>query len=154
MRIACPSCQATYEVPDALIGDGRMLRCAKCGHDWLVTGRIAPADTAAPGIGPEARQPAPAVADAAPVRDPAPGDLPPPTPAQRRPPQVIDPPLPPVRDTGAPRRRVVALWAAWIGSGLILGALGTAAWVYRGPIIEAWPPAARVYLLLSAAGNG
>ena len=32
MRIECPSCQAVYEVPDALLAGGpRMVRCARCG---------------------------------------------------------------------------------------------------------------------------
>lgn len=34
MRIVCPSCSATYEVPDSLVTAGRVVRCARCGADW------------------------------------------------------------------------------------------------------------------------
>ena len=45
----------------------------------------------------------------------------------------------------------IALWAAWIGSGLVLAAAVAGAWAYRDPMMAAWPPAARVYLLFGAA---
>jgi predicted Zn finger-like uncharacterized protein len=36
MRIVCPSCEATYEVPKSLLGDGgKLVRCARCGKEWL-----------------------------------------------------------------------------------------------------------------------
>ncbi len=35
MRLVCPSCQAAYEVPDAVVGDGsRRMRCARCEQEW------------------------------------------------------------------------------------------------------------------------
>ena len=165
MRIACPNCQATYEVPEAMIGSGRMLRCAKCGRDWLVPGGGAPSaappppatrpESPTPEIRtPETRRPAPAPASAPPAHGPSAGDLPPPTPSLRRPPQLIHPPLPQAGKYRLPRLPVLTLWVAWIGSALILAALATTAWVYRGSIIEAWPPAARIYLWLGAADNG
>ena len=141
MRIACPNCNATYEVPDTLIGGGRTLRCAKCGHDWLATGRSAARPEGARDPAPEPREP---------VTD----DAPPPTPALRRPPQVIDPPLPQPGSDFASRRALVALWAAWIASGLLLVGFGAVAWAYRGPIVDAWPPAARLYSLFGDARNG
>ena len=53
MRIACPSCHAEYEVPDAMLaGGGRQLRCARCGHAFAAAlPRSAPA---APPAGPPA----------------------------------------------------------------------------------------------------
>ena len=130
MRIACPTCDATYEVPDALIGAGRRLRCAKCAHEWLV----GPESPAVPPFN------APAAAPAE--------DAPPPPMTEPR------PPAPPPAAVAAPaggRFAAAALWAAWIGSGLLLAAAGVAAWVWRDPIMAAWPPAARVYLLFGAA---
>jgi predicted Zn finger-like uncharacterized protein len=35
MRIVCPACSAAYEVPDALLGTGRPVRCARCEHEWM-----------------------------------------------------------------------------------------------------------------------
>ena len=167
-----------------MIGSGRMLRCAKCGRDWLVPGGAAPSAAPPPATrpesptpqsptpqspapespmpemrtpeirAPETRRPAPAPASAPPAHGPSAGDLPPPTPSLRRPPQLIHPPLPQAGKSRLPRLPVLALWVAWIGSALILAALATTAWVYRGPIIEAWPPAARIYLWLGAADLG
>lgn len=150
MRTACPGCQATYEVPDALIGAGRMLRCAKCGQDWLATGTAPPPEPTTPPESP----PPPATGPRPAAQDPPHGDLPPPTPALRRAPQLIDPPLPDPWNPRASRGAVAALWAAWVASGLLLGALVVGAWVYREPIMQAWPPSARVYLLLGATRNG
>lgn len=144
MRATCPSCEATYEVPDRLIGAGRRLRCTNCGHAWT----LLPAVAEAPPAEPEPAPPPPPSASAS-----APRSEPPPSPAAaapvhpvlRRAPQVIHPPLPPVDDTRAPRRGGTApLRAAWIGSVLlVLLALGVL-WTFRAEIATAWPPAARL----------
>src|SRR5690348_4321386 len=34
MRIACPNCSASYEVPAALLTKRRTVRCARCQQDW------------------------------------------------------------------------------------------------------------------------
>jgi predicted Zn finger-like uncharacterized protein len=35
MRIVCPHCSTTYEVPDAVFGGRpRKLRCVQCGYQW------------------------------------------------------------------------------------------------------------------------
>jgi hypothetical protein len=63
----------------------------------------------------------------------------------RRPPQVIDPPLPPVDDTTGRRPRSdLALRAAWIGSVLLVVLALIALWAFRYEIAAAWPPAARL----------
>ncbi len=37
MRLVCPNCDATYEVPDAVIPDeGRDVQCSNCGNSWFV----------------------------------------------------------------------------------------------------------------------
>jgi predicted Zn finger-like uncharacterized protein len=49
MRIACPSCHAEYEVPDAMLAGGaRQLRCARCGHGFLGALPAAPAGAPQP----------------------------------------------------------------------------------------------------------
>ncbi len=145
MRIACPSCEATYEVPDALIGSGRLLRCARCGHEWMVRPEATvPSD------------PGPAKVDAAPPVEAAPAlpAVPPPLRPPGRQPQPIYPLLPTPEEQRRARIATMLLSAAWISSVLLLGALGAGAWAYRGPIVEAWPPAARFYLLLGASQTG
>lgn len=135
MRVACPACDATYEVPDHLIGAGRRLRCAKCGHEWLVQ---------APGAPKGAAPPAPSVAEPppAPARDRSPAH-----PALRRPPQVIEPPLPQFGDT-VPQRPRIALWLGWIASILVLLLLAASVLMFRADIVAAWPPAERFYAAL------
>ena len=34
MRIVCPACAASYDVPDALLGEGRSVRCVRCLREW------------------------------------------------------------------------------------------------------------------------
>jgi hypothetical protein len=66
-------------------------------------------------------------------------------PMLRRPPQVIDPPLPPMDDgTGLGRRNDLALRAAWAGSVLLVVLALVALWTFRHEIAMAWPPAARL----------
>jgi len=42
MRIACPGCAATYEVPDSQIRPGRMMQCALCDLRWPAVADEAP----------------------------------------------------------------------------------------------------------------
>jgi predicted Zn finger-like uncharacterized protein len=144
MRIACPACSAAYEVPDALLGKGRRLRCTRCGHAWMAT--------------PPAAEPAPpATAPPAPPRPaagPSPIEPPPLVPMPRRPPQVIDPPLPQLGDAPARQEFNPLLWAAWIGSVLLVIAALVLLWAYRAEVVAAWPPAARLFLALGADLGG
>lgn len=143
MRIVCPTCQATYEVPERLIGSGRSLRCKACGHDW----HVAPPGPAAPPQ-PPSPQPVPREEPAAPA-----AHRPPPLPTPRpRAPQVIDPPLPPPEDD-APRDRLV-LRVAWAVSLLAVLGMLLALWLFRAEIAAAWPPAARLFQLLGGLPQG
>ncbi len=70
MRIACPACSATYDVPPDRVPAGRSVRCAKCGGMWAPVPEAALADEPAPAPPvAEAPVPAPPVA-AAPVAAP------------------------------------------------------------------------------------
>jgi predicted Zn finger-like uncharacterized protein len=35
MKIVCPSCDATYEVPETIVTSRRKMRCARCSADWV-----------------------------------------------------------------------------------------------------------------------
>lgn len=155
MRATCPSCEAVYEIPDRLIGSGRRLRCANCGHEWALQ---APAVAAAPAVpaeeapapAPEAQPPPPRMVITPPppafeAPEPPPAAPKPAHPMLRRAPQVIDPPLPAMDDnTGRRVRGDVALRAAWAASvSLVLLAL-VGLWAFRHEIAAAWPPAARL----------
>ncbi len=169
MRITCPACNASYEVPDAMIVAGRAVRCARCLREWEP---FAPEPTREPATPEaplsEARVPqAPAASEPA-ASEPAPFEvdgfvLPPPerprftdedferTPAPRPPDDAhawrdvllahdeARPPAAPQRNTG---------WIGWLASLVLLAALAAAAIAWRGPVQRAWPPSTRVYAAL------
>ena len=166
MHIACPTCNAAYEVPDRLIGAaGRQLRCAKCGHAWLVRPAEAapsspastspvpvsiganPTGVAEPPLLPPLPIPPPPKALQAPAHG-----LPPPLTTPWRAAQVIDPPLPQQDD--APPRPAYALWAAWAASILLVILAVAALGVFREDIVAAWPPMARLYSALGLGTGG
>lgn len=148
MRINCPACAAAYEVPDRLIGAGRSLRCRSCGHAWRVTPEAGPAPL--PPQPPAAMPPPPPLEP--PRSTPPPLAAPPGLPGPRRAPQLIDPPLP--RPEALPRPAGPALRLAWAAS--LLAVLGgvAALWLFRSEIVQAWPPAARLYLILGTTAQG
>lgn len=135
MRIACPSCAATYEVPDRLLsGAPRSLRCSRCGADFTPPRAEA---SLAPSIEPPAEQmveamvPTPAAAPE-PAATPAPA--PPPVPARA---PVAAPPT--------------TLLRAWVGSlALVLGSI-LALVLFRTQVMSAWPPATRLFAALGLA---
>ena len=53
MRIACPKCAAEYEVPPAMIGGGKNVRCARCRTTWYVGAQPRPEPITTPAF-PEA----------------------------------------------------------------------------------------------------
>ena len=50
MKITCPTCTTSYQVPDDYIGDaGRAVRCANCGETW----QVEPSDEESPQSAPD-----------------------------------------------------------------------------------------------------
>ena len=84
--------------------------------------------------------------------DPPSFAAPPSLPTPRRAPQLIDPPLP--RSEALPRPTGPALRLAWAASLLAVLGIGLALWLFRAEIIEAWPPAARLYLMFGSTAQG
>lgn len=123
MQLACPACAATYQVPDALIGDGRQMHCVRCGEEWF------------------ARPPAPLpiIAVPAPVVE---VETSPTVPVVAKPPPLVAATAP------AKRSGSLALLLAWLGSvGLWAGGL-YGLWAMRQELSTFWPPIARLYALL------
>lgn len=142
MRIACPSCAAEYEVPDAALAAGpRTLRCARCAHQFQAA---LPAPESPPE--PPAPQPAAPEPAAAPPAESLTPDRPPPSrgPTQSMP---IDPPLPRLSDapTSPPDRMALAGWLVTVA---VLAVGVYAGLAFRAEIMGAWPASARLYQAL------
>ncbi|MFA5122252.1 DUF3426 domain-containing protein [Zavarzinia sp.] len=120
MILTCPSCNTRYLLPPAaLTTAGRDVRCARCGHVWF---QAPPADL-------------PRTLD---LTEPAPDDS-----------AGAAEPIAPVRNlpapTKPPRRSGPFGWLIFLL--LLAGGLG-AAGLYRDQIVEAWPPAGKLYELV------
>jgi predicted Zn finger-like uncharacterized protein len=140
MRIVCPSCEAEYDVPDAMLSGGtKKVRCARCAREW------APFAPPPPPPAPEpVTVPIPSFAERAP--EPA------------APPDSLAAKL--AQENAKPRpmaaRRVMSVPGGPPGLGLVIAWLLTAAvfaaaigfaWLKRPEIVAAWPPALRLYRL-------
>jgi predicted Zn finger-like uncharacterized protein len=157
MRIRCPSCSATYEVPDALLDTPRTVRCARCANDWTAIAIIEPEVTEQPEAVPEPEVAEPAELVAA---EPEP-------PLRRQgaraarerllEPEAVtgDTPLSAIERLalGADmspqlRRRDRLLTAAWAASFAAVTALGVAGYTERNVLMQQWPASKRVYATL------
>jgi predicted Zn finger-like uncharacterized protein len=128
MRIACPGCAATYEVPASRLKPNKQVRCARCGNSWL------------PEIATETDPDAQADAQA---------DLPDPRVADEQP---AEPTRPAPQMTAMDRLAVTAqpsppragLIGAWVATAIVLAGAVTAAIVWRDAVVHAWPPGGRI----------
>jgi predicted Zn finger-like uncharacterized protein len=131
MRIECPACAATYEVPEDRLAPGRLVRCARCGSDWM---------------------PLPPEPIAEPVREPEPAEPEPEVPSPRLAPSpaVVPLPAPALERDEAPHLRLhlSALSIAWALSVIVLLAGIWGAYAGRDAIMHAWPPSVRAYAAL------
>jgi predicted Zn finger-like uncharacterized protein len=130
MRIVCPSCDATYDVPASRLKPGKMVRCARCGSDWLPEAEPEAATEEAPSEPP------------APPPAPEPGEFVEPLPeitAMDR--LAASPARPPSR---------AGLIAAWVLTFVVLAGAAAATFGWRNAVVQAWPPSGRI---LAAAGR-
>ncbi len=139
MILTCPSCSIRYLVNDRALGaQGRVVRCARCGHSWFEEPPAAADLAAAP-----ARPIEPEAADDA-VFPPEIDDAPPPV----RGPQRVRP-MPPGSNLPALPGAVGRGrgWIGWVALVVVLigGFVGGIGW--RDQIVAYWPPALQLYAL-------
>lgn len=182
MMLTCPSCGARFRVkPEMFAAGPRLVRCARCRHEWR--GRPDPDSEAE-----DAASAAPVAVDEAPEEDAAAESLPPaeadaaaedaaaeddgedagddgtaddpgsaetepePTPGRREPvfdtiPGAARPADDDFRPAERTEKRRTPAWV-WGGWALILAVLvftALALAFLRGPIVNAWPPSARLF---------
>jgi predicted Zn finger-like uncharacterized protein len=148
MRIRCPTCSATYEVPDALLEPLRKVRCARCAHDWMAVPITDEVVAAEPPM--EAPVPEPVVEEPVAVAPPAPepepelvkGDTPLSAIERLASPAELSPPI---------RRRDRLLTAAWAASFALLAVVSVAGYTQRDRLMREWPASKRVYATLGLA---
>ncbi|MBW6397983.1 zinc-ribbon domain-containing protein [Roseomonas sp. HJA6] len=137
MRIDCPACAATYEVPDRLLaGPARTLRCSRCGADFALPRVAAPAP-------PPVAEPPPA---APPVPEPQVATEPPPAPPPRPEPLAMVARTPP--DEAATPRGLVG---AWIASLVVVVAAILGLLAFHAKVMEIWPASTRLFAALGLA---
>lgn len=153
MRIQCPACDATYDLPEGAVKAGRPVRCARCATEWMPV--PAPVPELAPGPPPSAPEP--------PRMTPPPPEEPPPEPPPPEPPlpepplpepPLPEPPRPDLRERLAPLGRMSAdraVLAGWVLSLAVLILLGWAAVAWRADVMRAWPPSERAYAAFGLA---
>ncbi|PZW37721.1 putative Zn finger-like uncharacterized protein [Humitalea rosea] len=136
MRITCPACDASYDVPDGMLSAASEVRCVRCTHVWRPLG---PAPMPAPPVASPAPKPAPPpVPPPLAPAQPAPAPRPRPPAFASQPPRLVPPP------SAAARTGTRGLALAWIVSLLVLAGAAVAANVWAAVLIAAWPPLARV----------
>lgn len=153
MRIECPSCSAAYDVPEARLAPGRVVKCARCATPWTpipleiaAFAPLAPPPPLPDPLPPDPLPPDTAEHEAGPEGTPKPEAETDPeaktaTPAQ----ETIPEPAHPVR------ARSIPLIAAWVLSLVILAVLAWGAIDRRAAIMHAWPASTRAYAAVGLA---
>jgi len=156
MQLACPACAAIYNVPDNMIGEGRIMQCARCANEWFAQPLPAEATLPVPMPPPPAPQASPSAPQASP---PAPGvstraaeasaALPSPRApiALALPSRIAEVPASPEPGSLLGQLPLRLAWAASLGL-VVWG--GYFAWTERARMTELWPPIARLYRLFGA----
>lgn len=138
MLIECPKCAAGFQVPERLLRDrSRPLRCGQCGTVFPAPEPPAPEPEPFAFRAPEPPAPAPMVEE-----------------PRQAPTLVAEEPRPEplaagdatLEATPGPASR--GLRAAWAASIALLLGGGLAAIIKRDAVMEAWPPAARLFAAL------
>lgn len=150
MRLSCPECDASYELPETMFLTGpRMVRCVRCSHAWLAGAvEVSPTPEAAPESAEPAMAETEAETDSGLVRRQSPLRRRAATPA----PQEAAPIAPFDMGLDPPTSPRTGMWvlAGWVFTFVFLGAAGTGFWLYQDDIIEAWPASVRLYEVLGA----
>ncbi len=167
MRIECPGCDATYEVPEAQMRPGRSVRCVRCEVQWRPAGELSQPFMAPSPSGPLDERPAghddvavpegPAIAEDPdlagarntghdePVRD---GVV---RLRQSGVPAPLAMPSEPAAQGVAASVQKLATWRmGWMASLILLGGLLASAAYWRMAIMRDWPPSIRLYSALGA----
>jgi predicted Zn finger-like uncharacterized protein len=160
MLISCPSCRATYNVPEHLLAaDGQMLRCAQCAHEWLVMPPPAVAPAAAEPVMPAPALSGPIVSEHVP-EPPDPVGIAPAAAAADGfadgfdvPPSTAPLGAPDLSGRGLQRPakppvQPVALAMAWVLTVFVMISIGWGAVRWRGEVMQVWPPSERAYAVL------
>ena len=144
MRIACPSCDAAYEVPDSRLPRGKMVRCARCDNKWLPAAQaddtVSPPDPAvvsAPVIADSEAASADDAPDAAPAAAPQ-------APTATAMDRLSASPTAGLR----PHRGLIGAWAMTF---VVLALAVAAAVVWRNAVVRAWPPSGRILATTDSA---
>ena len=164
MRIACPRCDATYEVPASRLTPGKQVRCTRCDNTWLPVyppeDAVAPEQSGAEQSAPEQSAPAqsapaqsamatPDAAMTAGVAEAAAADGGVGAASTPAPPMVTA-----MDRLGAPapaQRPRHGLIGAWVVTFAVLAAAVAATLVWRDAVVRAWPPSGRI---LETSGSG
>jgi predicted Zn finger-like uncharacterized protein len=136
MQLACPACAAIYSVPDSMIGEGRMMHCARCTHEWFARAQPAAA-------------PLPKVVLPAPLPEPSPALPEPPAPIALPAPasRMVELPPPPEPRSLFGQLPLRLAWAVSLG---LVAWGGYFVWTERAKMTALWPPIAKLYRLLGA----
>jgi predicted Zn finger-like uncharacterized protein len=143
MILTCPACDTRFNVNAAALGaTGRTVRCARCAHTWH---QSPPA-----GSVPLPTPPLP-IAPFEPVTPPALVGGGQTTEARFAIDTALDGPMQrfqvPTPDVPRPKRRLSGIMLGWIGLAVFVGALVGGLVLFHDTIVDAWPPAARLYAL-------
>ncbi len=148
MRIACPACQAEYDVPEGMLEGHAAVRCARCRQEWqpipadpafalptpLPDTALRPAEPLSTALEPTAARD---IAEPLAERDPA-G---PPAP-------LFAPPRVPGSSQEMPRGSAAVTLGAWIATLIVLAGLAAGGYLWRDRLMTAWPPSTRLYAAL------
>jgi len=144
MILTCPNCSMRYSLSATAIGSaGRKVRCASCGHNWLVdeagTEQSAEQLTQEPAAPPS---PEPVLAEPEPE----------PEPVIRRDPKVAQA-IRARREAERQRQRKIRVTGVWAGIAASFVLILTGAWIFRVDVVRVWPNTASAYAALGGKVN-
>lgn len=122
MILSCPSCNTRYNLEATALKGGRAVRCTKCGDTWH----------------PDPPDDLPMVVEVEAGAEDAP---------ESPPPETVEVPDV-VRRRPALKQKPSAGSAGWIALAAVLAVSMSLLFFFRGGIVAAWPPAARLYQAL------